>query len=161
MKPLTVILIIESIFAIIFSAVLFGIVAHSSAALDVGLPTVETMENAALEPDVETAAAPTSLDRWTMMAGDPATLCRASTDGSIRICLHPNGSGTLSAHNGVTSSQYLYAYYAEAGGCPPAPDGFALRVTDWTVDDLFFFGLTQNDFDSLGLPEFYCSFAPR
>ncbi len=88
------------------------------------------------------------------------TVCHSVPGAAaLTICLRSDGSGAMTVNNGVQTSEYVYAFYDDAQGCPNAPEGFVTHNRRMTTHDLGDFGFTQADIETLGLPGRYCAFA--
>jgi hypothetical protein len=87
------------------------------------------------------------------------TVCR-SNDSLMELCISSDGRGLFTVNNGVALERYVYAFYDAPGGCPTAMAGYQVRVSDWSVRELEFFGFNAADFSSLNVNPYYCTFAP-
>lgn len=87
------------------------------------------------------------------------TLCK-SNNAQMELCVSSDDRGLFTVFDGVQTARYMYVFYDAPGGCPQAMPGYRVRVTDWTLLDLQFFGFDAAEFDSLDVGEYYCTFAP-
>ena len=87
------------------------------------------------------------------------TLCK-SNDAQMELCISSDDRGLFTVFDGVQTARYMYVFYDAPGGCPQAMPGYQVRVSDWTLRDLQFFGFDAAEFDSMDVGEYYCSFAP-
>lgn len=87
------------------------------------------------------------------------TLCK-SNSAEMELCISSDDRGLFTVFDGVQMARYMYVFYDAPGGCPQAMPGYQVRVTDWTLRDLQFFGFDAAEFEGLGVGEYYCTFAP-
>lgn len=87
------------------------------------------------------------------------TMCR-SNGAQMELCISSDNRGLFSVFDGVQTSRYVYFFYDQPGECPDQMPGYRIRVADWSLTELQFFGFDPNDFTGLGVGSYYCTFAP-
>lgn len=112
---------------------------------------IVTAESVAPVPDVAPAAA---VDHVPV-----ETLCK-SNGAQMELCISSDDRGLFTVFDGVQTARYMYVFYDVPGGCPLSMPGYQLRVNDWSLREITFFGFEPADFDNLDVGEYYCSFAP-
>jgi hypothetical protein len=87
------------------------------------------------------------------------TLCK-SNGAQMELCISSDDRGLFTVFDGVQTMRYVYAFYDAPGDCPPSMPGYQVRVSDWSLHELTFFGFDTAEFNTLNVGEYYCSFAP-
>ena len=87
------------------------------------------------------------------------TLCK-SNGAQMELCISSDDRGLFTVFDGVETEHYMYVFYDAPGGCPQSMPGYQMRVNDWSLREIIFFGFDPADFESLDVGEYYCSFAP-